>query len=105
VQKIIVVTHNKEAVSKLCMVLTQAKTTEFYTDLERGNSGIIKNGVKMPRNTFGMKLMIMVEADAYTGYYAEVVRELDRKHGYVQHICMLRTCMPLCMYNNYYKYF
>jgi len=71
------------------MVLTQAKVTEFYTDLERGSSGIIKHGVKMPRNTFGMKLMIMVEADAYTGYYAEVVRELDRKHGYVQCICYI----------------
>lgn len=45
-------------------------------------SGLIKGGVKIPRNTFAMKPTILVEADEFTGYYVDVVRELDKKQRY-----------------------
>lgn len=62
------------------------QTTVFYSDYENGVSGLIKGGVRVPRNTFAMKPNILVEADEFTGYYVDVVRELDKKHRYGMHI-------------------
>jgi len=59
----------------------QQKCTEFYSDFEKGTSGIVKNGVRMPRNTFSMRLKVLVEAEEFTGYKAEVIRKVDKKPG------------------------
>lgn len=56
------------------------KNTEFYSDF--GVSGIVKGGTKFPRNTFSMKLRALVEAEEFTGYYVDVVREFDKKQRY-----------------------
>lgn len=53
--------------------------TEFYTDWAAGRSGIVKGEVQIPKNSFAMKLVALVEADSTTGYFAEVRRELDKK--------------------------
>jgi len=56
---------------------------EYYTDVSGGSSGIIKSNVKIPRNTFAMRLKALVQADEHTGYYAEVIRELDKEKRFV----------------------
>ena len=61
------------------MTYVQVKQTEFYTDWEMGTSGLVKNGVEIPKNSFAMKLKCLVEAEGCTGYFVEVVRELDLK--------------------------
>ena len=55
----------------------------IYSDFEKGTSGIVENGVRMPRNTFSMRLKVLVEAEEFTGYKAEVIREIDKKPGYI----------------------
>lgn len=57
--------------------------TVFYSDYNNGVSGLIRGGIKVPCNTFAMKPTILVEAEEFTGYYVDVVRELDKKQQYV----------------------
>lgn len=47
--------------------------------LGEGVSGIVKNGVELPKNGFAMKLTALVEADHCTGYFAVVKREVDKE--------------------------
>jgi len=57
------------------------QTNEYYNDFLEGSSGIVnlKSDAKFSVNTFAMKLKALVEAGESTGYYAEVVRELDKQ--------------------------
>ena len=57
----------------------QAKPNEFYTNWEKGVSGLVKYGIEVAKNNFAMKLKCLVEADCCTGFITEVVRELDLK--------------------------
>lgn len=50
---------------------------------------MIKGGVKVPRNTFAMRPTTLVEAEEFTGYYVDVVRELDRKQRYENMIIIM----------------
>ena len=66
----------------LLLIIKVTKSTEFYSDFENGVSGIVKGGSKLPQNTISIKLTTLVEAEELTGYYAEVIRELDKKKRY-----------------------
>ena len=59
---------------------------EYYLE---GLSGIInvKTETRFSLNTFAMKLKTLVEAEESTGYYAEVVRELDKEKRLVDKWC------------------
>lgn len=52
----------------------------FFCDWDRGVSGtILKNGKHVVKNDFAMKIESLVEAGTFTGYYANVKREHDKK--------------------------
>lgn len=55
--------------------------TEFYSRWEKGVSGVIKYGQEVAKNSFAMRLQCFVEAEGYSGYIADVKRELDLKEG------------------------
>jgi len=38
-----------------------------------------------------MKPKVLVQADGFTGYYVDVVREFDREHGY--DLCVLHVIL------------
>lgn len=59
--------------------VTKSTVTEFFTDYEKGLSGIIKNGKKLKKNTFAMLPKALIEAEEFTGYSVHVVREIDQK--------------------------
>ena len=44
-----------------------------------GTSGVIRHGTEIPKNSFAMQLLCLVEAEGNTGYLAQVRRELDKK--------------------------
>ena len=54
---------------------------EFFTKWERGQSGVMRHGQEVAKNSFAMELLCLVEAEGCTGYMAKVVRELDLKQG------------------------
>ena len=43
----------------------------------KGVNGILKNGEQLPKNSFAMKRKELVEAESCTGYFAQVMREID----------------------------
>lgn len=59
----------------------QIKGNEFYTEWEKGQSGLLKGDCKVPKNNFAMQLTCLIEAEGCTGFMARVVRELDLKEG------------------------
>jgi len=56
---------------------------EYCNNFLEGSSGVrnLKSDTKFKRNTFAMKLKALVETQESTGYYAEVVRQLDKLKG------------------------
>lgn len=69
----------KRITNSMFVNIMQAKGTVFYTNWEAATSGVVKNECEMPKNSFAMKLIALVEANATTGYLAEVKRELDKR--------------------------
>lgn len=55
------------------------KRTEYFSDWEKGTSGVIKGGYKDAKNDFAVTLTAFVEAGSSTGYLADVKREHDGK--------------------------
>ena len=50
-----------------------------------------KEEKKIPRNTFAMKLKVLVQADGFTEHYVNVVCEFDREHEY--DLCALHVTL------------
>ena len=59
--------------------MQRSSDREFFTDFDSGTSGKLKGEERMRRCDFALKLTTLVEAGDFTGYYAEVTRELDLK--------------------------
>ena len=60
-------------------VLVQPKSTVFFSDWDKGISGIVKGDCPLAKNNFAMKMLALVEGESCTGYLAEVIREIDKK--------------------------
>ena len=64
------------------------KKNEYFSDWEKGTSGIIKGERKDARNDFAMKIVSFVEAGSSTGYLCQVKREHD---GMIRYVCFTRS--------------
>lgn len=64
---------------KICILACSFLLQKFYTDWCNGVSGVVRGATEVPKNNFAMKLVTFVEAQAASGYFADVKRELDHK--------------------------
>lgn len=69
--------------SSCCQKTLETSSQSFYVDFDPPSVGIIyKNGSKSEtRGDFSIELVSLVEADANTGYLANVTRAVDGKKG------------------------
>lgn len=59
------------------------KKIKYFSDWEKGISGVTKGGNADIKNDFAIKILCFVEAGSSTGYLANVKREHDGKIRYV----------------------
>lgn len=71
----------KLILTEICVHLQ--KKTEYFSDWEKGISGVIKGDNKDARNDFALRMLCFVEVGNSTGYLCAVKREHDGLIKYV----------------------
>lgn len=70
------------------------KKNQFFSDWEKGTSGVRKGGNDDIKNDFAIKILCFVEAGQSTGYLASVKREHDAK---IRYVTLCRVPIPMAL--------